>query len=321
MSIRNTKVGAWLTLARVQSAPLTVVSLVLGYGVVTGEVFTTNITPLLVVGALAHLGGYILNDIADLEHDTTAGRDEKPLVSGEIDTRNAIAASIILILLSIIISIYTFPYGAQNVFLLSIVTGVVYNMWSKDIPLSEILLGIWGFTVIMTGAAYAGMVGEGAISLAVMLFLFLIWLSILDGVKEFDNEDETIPYYLGCEVRDNIIFSPSKPFHIASLLMLVSIGLLGGYIASLNDGLFGAIFTSGSAVIFIITGMAAVTEDMMGREHRAMVVVNTLAGVLLVAISLSPSLGVFSSIGIVAATAVWGLGWQKVIFGSPFYFP
>lgn len=321
MSIRHTKIGAWLTLARVQSVPLTVVSLAIGYGTVTGDVVTSDIIPLLVVGAIAHLGGYILNDVADLEHDTEANRDEKPLVAGDISDKYPVFASVGLILTAIYISTQTFNFYAQNVFMISVVVGVVYNLWSKHIPVKEVVLGTWGFTIIMTGAACAGGGNIKSVIVGLMLFLLLMWLSVLDGVKEISNEKRTIPKLLGARVDSNIVFSPSKRFIMFSGANLAGITLLSLIMVAMTGNLFHIAGDIVIALPFIATGYSAVSRDIMGREHRAMIVMNTLMAVVVAVWSISPLLGIWQGLLLVSSTAVWGLGWQKIIFGDAMYFP
>lgn len=144
----------WLILCRIQSVPVTIIILSIGYGIATGTLLNTEILVLYLVGALGHLGVYAHNDIADAQHDLEAGDIHKPIPAGEIDRLNALTVAAGLILFSLFIAGLFFPHAALSAYFLSVAIGVLYNERSKKDIWSGVYLSLWGVLMLLTGYWY-----------------------------------------------------------------------------------------------------------------------------------------------------------------------
>lgn len=145
----------YFRLIRVQSTPLTLGILAAGYGLYHGTVAEIEIIPLLMVGALGHWGFYAMNEYEDVRYDRKAGKDDKPLVSGDVSKKQAQIIVASLVGSSLLLAGALFPVPAFSAYILSAWLGAVYNKRSKMDTISGVYLGIWGVLILYTGFYYA----------------------------------------------------------------------------------------------------------------------------------------------------------------------
>lgn len=145
----------YLKLIRIQSTPVTLAILAAGYGLHHGTIADIEILPLLLVGALGHWGFYAMNEYEDIAYDRQAGKEDKPLVSGEVSKKEAQIIVASLVGASIILAGTLFPIPSVAAYILSAWLGAVYNKRSKLDTISGVYLGIWGVLILYTGFYYA----------------------------------------------------------------------------------------------------------------------------------------------------------------------
>lgn len=260
----ETEIGKWLALGRIQSVPVTVISLCLGYLTVSETVFSLSIWPLVAVGLLGHLSVYMHNDIVDYEHDMRF-KDSKPLLEG-LDKDDAVDKQRSLIMISLLFGAVYMGESSFFMFCLSVAVGLVYNIRSKSDWFSSLYLFIWGITITMTGALYHGSINDltlmAAFAVGVQMFVF----TVLGDIKDINADEPSIPHNLGKarKTSSNIIsmIDVRKAIVIYSVVSTSAIILLFGFYTD-------------------------------------------LLSVVVLALS----------------ATVWGLSWQKIQYGSAFYFP
>lgn len=90
---------------------------------------------------------YIINDLVDIEADRQHPRKKKrPLPSGQLSPRTAVAAAVLIPLLSLAAAVYLSPQFAV-VLILYFVIHVLYSFWLKNIVIIDIMAITGGFVL------------------------------------------------------------------------------------------------------------------------------------------------------------------------------
>ena len=181
-----------------------------------------NLSILFIIGAFATIYGFILNDYADVELDKLVkDLHGKPLVSGEIPKKNALAISIILILLSFFF-VYILYYGktldyykllAIFCLLLAGILGSIYDLFGKKAAGSDFLVAISMGMLFLFGALSFGVPNE--LTWVIFLLTFnqaLHMNSVEGGIKDSDHDYKmgvkNIALKSGVKVEKDNIFIP-----------------------------------------------------------------------------------------------------------------
>lgn len=339
MLLRNTYIGAWLSLIRIQSTPVTVLSLLIGYVSVTNTILTSHILPLILVGVLGHWGVYGHNDYVDRYEDKDAEKYHKPIPRGDINSNTAAIGISILIGGSIITAFWYFSIIPLVLYLFAVVIGIFYNYVSKDTLYSPHLLGLWGVVVILLGAMYAGSPSAFTWPLAALIGLHMFWMTIEGNLKDIGKGEISLPEEYDCHIyeedEEEHLFVTYRMAAIIHFLILIHfiLFLLFPIIAIVsNFSNIISITTLLYIIHLIITFFLAdrvwytvyqiidqhpFDRDEIKRDiakHTVIVVVTTLFISVLFT-------DVQSLIILILGSVVWGLGWQLIMYGDPFYFP
>lgn len=319
-----------LSLVSIPSTPVTVVSLMLGYASMAGTIFEPEVIDLIVAGALGHWAFYGLNDVIDYEWDKRQGRENKPLVRGDISLFTASIMCSVLGIGSVIYALYSFTRIVFLFWLAACLFGLIYDYRSKEDVYSGVYLSFWGTSVIYTGGLHAGKgVGGTMVILAFMFGVHMFWMTIMGNLKDVGQGEVSIPERLDCKIIDDNGYKhlwTSMRFNLASeitvlthivFLLLLPIG--DGLHAS--DTVFIYIAIIWSVVMLMrfeeVLYQPNFSEDSMKKDIAIFEVVSVMA-ILTVSISYTDMLSVSS---MVLLSIAWGLVWQTVLYGHPLRFP
>lgn len=316
-SSKSMKILEYIKLTRIQSAPLTIVTLILGYGVTTDTFIVEKTYPLILMGLSGHLGFYTMNEYFDREYDETLDKSDKPLVSGEVSYEEALAIMVGLILVSFTTALATLPLLGALIWVVAMVNGATYNYYCKETPLSAVCLAVWGFLVVATGSMYAGPPNPAAVVLAASMALFMLLMTAEGELKDMREDSGNMARALGCRVhvgrlsittRFNAFFGANL---IAMSLMIWYLGYLGtDYILAVTT------ITALTALLHLdVIQMEYSPENM--KKRIALATFGTSISVITASSAFMPDniswvLGIF--------TAIWGFGWQKILYGDSLYF-
>jgi 4-hydroxybenzoate polyprenyltransferase len=144
----STRLGGWLTLARVSNSP-TVASNVLAGAALAGAVEPSGSIGLRVIAMVAfYTAGMLLNDLCDFGWDL-AHRPDRPLVQGHVSRSAAWAATVTLFGLGTNLSWLVGPRALlSGVILIGCI--VVYDAWHKRNPLSPLVMAACRLMVYVT---------------------------------------------------------------------------------------------------------------------------------------------------------------------------
>ncbi|MHA2405197.1 MAG: geranylgeranylglycerol-phosphate geranylgeranyltransferase [Candidatus Hermodarchaeia archaeon] len=214
--------------------------------------------------------GNVVNDIYDLEVDKV-NRPNRPLPSGQITIRQAKAWTVILILLSLLFSVFTVPYSFIGIWTVALaalfaVVGLVYAAKGK-------VMGIWGnFTVAISfafGLFYGALVTYLFIPPVIFVY-FITAASVLQG-REIIKGIEDIE---GDALRD--VQTIARKYGIRKAAILAAICNIIGIVSFLTPwvaNLLGLIWTGPLYIILVIpaTLFVAISAILILRntEERA----------------------------------------------------
>jgi len=194
-------------------------------GALTVEVFDLyKLTLLFIIGALAALYGFILNDYADVEVDKRCeDLKGKPLVSGDISRKTALIICIFFILLTFLLigilwydqTIDFFKIGALLSIFLAGLLGSIYDFYGKKIVGSDFLVAISMAFVFLFGALSFGK--PTIITWVIFLLTFnniLHMNAIEGGIKDSDHDHimgvKNIALSVGVKARGENIIIPNS---------------------------------------------------------------------------------------------------------------
>lgn len=152
---------------------------------------------LLFIGACAHLGGFLVNDLMDFQLDRTVStRQNSPLIRETISLRSATIFAFLQFPLAIfcyIIFLHGTPFGIASL-IASMLCSFIYNRWSKwgNIPriIPELALALSITLLCLTGtfAVSADLHATHILFCAVMGVVLLFVNSIPSGIKDIDTD-------------------------------------------------------------------------------------------------------------------------------------
>ena len=169
-------VSPWLRLARVSNTPTVVTDVVAGAMLADAGASGSTIAVVAIAAALFYTAGMILNDVLDLAVDRR-DRPERPLPSGLVSVRAAIAATVVLFAIGegLLLAV-DLTAGLAGIGLIAAI--VLYDAWHKGNTLSPLLMGTCRALVYVVAAlAVAGTVSNAVAGAAVLLLVFVVGLT------------------------------------------------------------------------------------------------------------------------------------------------
>lgn len=168
--------GAWLQLARISNTPTVVSNAVAGAVLASAAADAGTVAVVAAAMALFYTAGMILNDVLDYDVDVRE-RPERPLPSGRVTRRAAIAAVVALFVageaLLAIEGAEPFLAGLGLVALI-----VLYDAWHKGNALSPVLMGgCRALVYVVAALAVAAEVALEVWAAAAVLLLYIVGLT------------------------------------------------------------------------------------------------------------------------------------------------
>jgi len=332
-TIVKREVRGILSLISIQSTPLTVVALLMGYATVHGTVISPDVIPLAATGALGHWTFYSMNDIVDYEYDRKQGRVGKPLVAGLVSINEAIFISVFLFATSLVIASAFFNSLAIILYVMSAFFGGVYNLKSKDTVWGPIFMAEWGVSIVFTGAAYSGAINTSSIILSLVLGAHMLIMTFEGDLKDVGDNERSIPRLLGCQIKDidntpymftSAIFNTIFALVVASEVILMM--LLAG-LPVLSDGVkfHEVLVVLGTGVIqypLIRSHEAVMRQNPFDEsEMKKDIALHEIVTVIGISVASLSYAGFLSILTLGVATILWGITTQTALYGHPLRFP
>jgi len=289
-----------------------------------------NLTILFVIGAFAIIYGFVLNDYADVELDKLIKElHGKPLVSGDISKKNAIAISVFLILFTFLFvfilwrgeTLDDFKFAALICIFLAGILGSFYNLYGKKIVGSDFLVAISVAFVFLFGALSFGEPTIFTWIIFLLTFNNLTHMNAVEGgIKDADHDYmvgvKNIALSSGVKVDGDKIFIPLyfKVFGMGirsfSAFLLFVPFIFYGYGYYLWQLIILAIATIG-AIYFSVKLLSIKTFDR--NTIRKYIALQSFLRYSLVPIMLISVIGAMYSIILIVFPIAWYIGFAPLL--------
>lgn len=322
----------YFILSRIQSLPLTLVTLLLAYLTVAPTIFTREAAELVLIGSLGHVGFYLMNEIADAEHDYNQGKEDKPLVSGTVRVEVAILLMLVLTISSFTLAALLFPTEAFVFYIVAMASGAIYNIFSKTKPFALLWLGVWGVAIVGTGAAAANSVNLITMVLAALMAVHMILMTIIGDLKDLEGDESSILSHMNTHIYED---DGEKKIFLSYIFMGSVYNPLSLTQSVLIFFVPVSAYVNNNSIISLVVVVASVgIAEMVIRLLESIMVTKTFdpdrikrkitkyeAAFLISILILSLSYVSVEEVVLILASSVgWGLGWQKVLYGDALFF-
>lgn len=233
----------WLRLADVSKIATTLLGPLSGYFIVSNSISLDFIYFLLIVPIL-HTGIFILNDVSDYEIDNSSDRNEKPLVSKEIDLNKAQIFGYTFLIFGCAAAFIAFHPLANVILWSGIGLGWLYNRVSSTTPFGVVILGCWGVVSVLFGAFVGGSPSIDILPIAFLFGIVLLHITYVSDITDIKSDPYSLPIYLGVERNGNII-----NFSLASIIFEIFINISKIVLIAM------IIYIGGTFSIFTIVGL------------------------------------------------------------------
>ncbi len=211
----------YLEITRLFNMGLTAVAPVLGalsmWNVGTLSLFELFV--LFIIGSLAHIYGFVINDVIDFKVDKLSkDLSARPLVKGSITRRQAAFFAISCMIGSLLLSLifYTEPFRYIILFFILLVAyffATIYDVASKKYPGMDLFVTAAIFFLILFGASTIGTPTILSYVVALIGSLQVLFMNMINGaIKDIDHDKQgsanTIAIRLGAKIHAGIIALP-----------------------------------------------------------------------------------------------------------------
>jgi len=215
------KIVAYARLLRIPGLGALAIPPVIGALTVGISDFFTLII-LFSIGAFAAMYGFILNDYADVELDKLVKElHGKPLVSGDISKKTAIAICIfcsllVFLLLSLLWrgnTLNEYKFMALLCIVIAGMLGSIYNLYGKKIPGSDFFVSTSMAFIFLSGALAVGIPNVITWIIFILTFNQALHMNVIEGgIKDADHDYimgvKNIALSSGVKVDGGKIFIP-----------------------------------------------------------------------------------------------------------------
>lgn len=205
-------------LIRIQQLGTSITAVVGGLTVKGFDLELLDFILLFVIGLIINIGGQVHNDIIDFDIDKRSKvLKERPLVKGTISFLTAKIIILLCLITIFAIILYFFPnISALLVIIISFIFGLLYNIYSKKLPGSDLFLSLTMSLLILFGAIvvndnFKGLHDIGMITWVVFALTFthvFLMIALGGGLKDVKNDRKegakTLAIFLGVKANDKL---------------------------------------------------------------------------------------------------------------------
>jgi len=191
------KIVAYAKLLRIPGLGALAIPPVIG-ALTVGVYDIPTLAILFIIGAFAAMYGFILNDYADVELDALVDDLQgKPLVSGDISKKTAVAVCVFLSLMAFLFLFYLwrgetldeYKFVALVCVIIAGVLGSIYNLYGKKIPGSDFLVAISMAFLFLAGALAVGVPNVITWIIFILTFNQALHMNVVEGgIKDADHD-------------------------------------------------------------------------------------------------------------------------------------
>ena len=276
------KIREYLKLARSFNAVLTGVSPVMG-AIAMEQYNILTLFLLFLVGFFGHIFGFVLNDIIDYNIDKESREiSDRPLISGTINIKKAIAFAVISMIISFIIAVYLgFTTGIfYPIILLAVSAGFVtfYDLISKKFPGMDIFVALGVFFLILYGASTAVNsifeITKLAWFVCILGSIQVLYMQLIaGGMKDIENDykqgAKTLAVKLGVRVKESKLFVSEAFKSLAYGIQLIDVLVvfLPFFFVWGIKNLTAMQYFQGGIIVFIAVVMFVLSHKLLSMKY------------------------------------------------------
>ena len=192
---------------------------------------------LFIIGSLAHIYGFVINDVIDIKLDKLSkDLSARPLVRGSITRKRAAFFAISCLIGSFLLSFVFFSdllgYAVLVcILLMAYFLATVYDIASKKYPGMDLVVASAIFFLILFGASTIGTPTMLAYIVALIGGIQVLFMNMINGaIKDIDHDKEgsanTVAIRLGAKVYAGVIALPVSFKTTGYLIEITRIALI-----------------------------------------------------------------------------------------------
>jgi len=192
---------------------------------------------LFLIGSLAHIYGFVINDVIDFRLDKLSkDLSARPLVRGSITRKQVVFFAIACMIGSFLLSFVFFSDPLRYlvlacILLIAYFLATMYDIASKKYPGMDLVLAGAIFFLILFGASTIGTPTRLAYVVALIGGIQVLFMNMINGaIKDIDHDEEgsanTVAIRLGAKVHAGIIALPLSFKTTGYLIEIVRIVLI-----------------------------------------------------------------------------------------------
>ena len=330
MSLKN-KIFEYFRLMRPQGAAQTASILLIG-SLIMGQREFSLLLILFIIGVLAHIHGFVLNDYADVEVDKKLSElENKPLVSGVIPKRNALVIIVVTAVCAYVLTVMFFFSMLSLILLTSaaILNGI-YNVYGKKFPGSDFVLsGSLALFCLFGASTFSTHFTNVVYIVSLLLFVEGVFLNAVEGgVKDVDHDylakAKTLATVMGVKVKSGRLLLTKKFMAFAYSLKIIYFGLifLLGFQPEINlwysDNYILLVIVVLLMVLIVIAFHRFLYLKMFDRSKIKKLYAGLNAAALaLIFVMLSPIFGIVIVLILLFLPVMWYTAFNFVLYGNP----
>lgn len=297
----------FLKLIRIQTITEAPLFLLLGAILATGVLLSQAYLFLVIAGILINIQVYGWNDYLDAEYDKRKKYLEgKPLVSNKLE-KSKVMFYLLFLLLPLFIISFFLDYG--YLLLLPLAAGLMYDLYSKKTHYAAFFAFLCTSLCVITGAIIAG----GQLKLTTIILLASIYL----GIEALFN----INISGALKDKDDLytILGFRKLVYLGSTMRLINITIVIFLLVLLDISLSILILFILCAALLLISSVAMYREEYKDHQRRQFLrwmAVNTIVGLAMLPIILSPLITRGFALLFVTFPIIWFILCNRLLTGT-----
>ena len=323
------KIAAYAKLLRLPGIGALGIPTVIG-ALTVGVTDLYNLILVFIIGAIACVYGFVLNDYADIELDQLVDvLHKKPLVSGEVSKKGALITTIFLMLLAFLfisilwygLTIDIYKFMAIMCIIIAGFLGSIYDLYGKRIIGSDFLVALSVAFIFLFGALSFGKPNVITWIIFVLTFNNLLYMNtIQNGIKDADHDYKmgvnNIALNSGVKVRGVNLFIPPafKAFGMGIRLCSASLLFVPFIFYNYDYYLWQVIILAVFTLVFLFISIKLLTMKTFDRNKiRKIIGVQSFLRYSLVPIMLISVIGVNYSIVLIVFPILWYIIFTPVL--------
>ncbi len=295
-----------------------------------GVVNPVDLTIVFLIGAIACVFGFVLNDYTDVELDKLVkDLHRKPLVSGIITKKAALLLSMFLMLLSFLLiivlwygeSIDQYKVMAMVCIFTAGILGFIYDIYGKKIIGSDFLIALSVALIFLFGALSFGRPTVITWIIFILTFNNLLYMNaVQNGIKDADHDYKmnvtNIARSAGVKVNEKELIIPSgfKAFgmgiRLCSAVLLITPFVFFEYPYHPWQML---LLLVGILIVLFISTKLLTMREFDRNKIRTIIGVQSFLRYSLVPVMLMSIIGVIPSLILIVFPMVWYIGFTPLL--------